>query len=388
MGAMNMAGTTYLYVWAGDAARRAPDRLAAIDFRRSSPDYGKVVGWAPVPGTDGIDNEPHHCMISLSMKVLACGGLLSVLQHHPGLFFFDISNPAYPRFMFTRDATLSAVTDEEAPLGGGGYLVTDMGSATGGAPGRVVELNAQMQITHEWPTDPPAGFNPHGLTTNLQHNLMLTSDFVDPASTLNSDPGPVVFRGTVRVWNFGQRKIIRTITVPGAPGLMEVRFIPGDPEARAYTAGFVNGLLYLVSPEAGTARPVFNLNTLDPGASPQVMTVSPDGRRLFVPMDSARGGEIVMFDITNPAQPRVLDKLELGPGTGPHDTLLTRDHRLVVTDYFLNEDGFGKVHIDGDHRVRVFVVCDDSLRPDPRFDLDFNDLVPGLHLRPHGTDAL
>ena len=105
MGAMNMAGTTYLYVWAGDAARRAPDRLAAIDFRRSSPDYGKVVGWAPVPGTDGIDNEPHHCMISLSMKVLACGGLLSVLQHHPGLFFFDISNPAYPRFMFTRDAT-------------------------------------------------------------------------------------------------------------------------------------------------------------------------------------------------------------------------------------------------------------------------------------------
>jgi hypothetical protein len=138
----------------------------------------------------------------------------------------------------------------------------------------------------------------------------------------------------VRVWNFGQRKIIRTITVPGAPGLMEVRFISGDPEARAYTAGFVNGLLYLVSPEAGTARPVFNLNTLDPGASPQVMTVSPDGRRLFVPMDSARGGEIVMFDITNPAQPRVLDKLELGPGTGPHDTLLTRDHRLVVTDYF------------------------------------------------------
>jgi hypothetical protein len=36
------------------------------------------------------------------MKVIACGGLLSVLHHH------------------------------------------DMGSATGGAPGRVIELNAQM----------------------------------------------------------------------------------------------------------------------------------------------------------------------------------------------------------------------------------------------------
>jgi hypothetical protein len=60
----------------------------------------------------------------------------------------------------------------------------------------------------------------------------------------------------------------------------------------------------------------------------------------------------------------------------------------VVTDYFLNEDGFGRVDIDGDHRGRVFLVGDDSLRPDPRFNVDFNDAVPGLHLRPHGTDAL
>jgi len=382
-----MAGTRYLYVWAGDAARRAPDRLAVIDFRRNSREYGKVIGWALVPGPDGIDNEPHHCMISLNMQIIACSGLLSLLHHHPSLFFFDISNPAHPRFMFSRYPRLSGITDEEAPLGDGGYLATDMGSATGGSPGRVVELNARMQITHEWPTDPPPGFNPHGMTINVQHNLMLTSDFVDPATTLNSDPGPAIFRGTVRVWNFRQRKIVRTIRVPGAPGLMEIRSIPGDPLARAYTGGFTNGLLYLVSPYAGTARPVFNLNTLDPGASPQVMVVSPDGRRMFLPMDSKRGGEIVMFDITNPAKPRVLDKIELGPGAGPHDSLLTRDHRLVLTDYFLDEDGFGKVHVDGDHRVRVFLVGKDSLRPDPRFNLDFNDVVPGLHLRPHGTDA-
>jgi len=387
MGAMNMAGTHYLYVWAGDAARRLPDRLAAIDFQRNSPNYGKVVGWATVPGPDGIDNEPHHCMISLSMRIITCSGLLSVLHHHPSIFFFNISNPAHPRFMFARDPKLSAVTDEEAPLGDGGYLVTDMGSATGGSPGRVVELNAQMQITHEWPTDPPAGFNPHGMTIDVQRNLMLTSDFVDPATTLDSDPGPVVFRGTVRVWNFKERRIIRTITVPGTPGLMEVRFIPGDPQARAYTGGFTNGELYLVSPYAGTAQPVFNTNVFAPHASIQVPVISPDGRRLFLPVNAKGGGEIVMFDITNPAKPRVLDEIALGPGAGPHDSLLTRDNRLVLTDYFLNEDGFGKVHYGGDHRVRVFLVGKDSLRPDPRFNLDFNDIVPGEQLRPHGTDA-
>ena len=29
------------------------------------------------------------------------------------------------------------------------------------------------------------------------------------------------------------------------------------------------------------------------------------------------------------------------------------DKRLVVSDYFLNEDDFGKVHFEGDHHVRV-----------------------------------
>jgi selenium-binding protein 1 len=387
MGDMNMAGTHYLYVWVGDAARRASDRLAAIDFRRNSRDYGKVVGWALVPGPGGVDNEPHHCMIAMSMRMIACGGLLSVLRHQPGLFFFDVSNPAHPRYMFSRQPMVSAVTDDLRPLPDGGFLVTDLGSASGGTPGRVVELNARMQITHEWPTNPPPGFNPHGISISWNHNLMLTSDLFDPASTLNVTPGPVVFRGTVRVWNFDQRRIIRTITVPGAPGMMDVKFIPHDPGVRAYTAGVNNGLLYLLNPIAGTERPVFDLNTIDSGASPQVMVLSPDGRRLFIPMDSRRGSEIVMLDITNPVKPRLLDALELG-AAGPHDSLLTRDHRLVMSDYFLNEDGFGKVHVDGDHRVRVFLVGQDSLRPDPRFKLDFDHAIPGLRLRPHGTDAL
>jgi len=386
MGDMNMAGTHYLYVWLGAASRNAPDRLASIDFRRASPDYGKVVGWALVPGPGGIDNEPHHCMIAANMRMIACGGLLSFMRHQPGLFFFDISHPAHPRYMFSRQTTLSAVTDDLRPLPDGGFLVTDMGSSTGGSPGRIVELNERMQVTHEWPNNPPFGFNPHGISINWTHNLMLTSDYLDPASTMNTVPGPVVYRGTVRVWNFSRRTIVRTIAIPEAPGMMDVKFIPRDSDARAYTAGVMNGELYLINPFAGSAQPVYDLNEIDPDARPQVMVLSPDGRRLFVPMDSGRGSEITMFDITNPDKPRLLDKLELG-NSDPHDSLLTRDHRLVLTDYFLNEDGFGKVHVDGDHRVLVFMVGKESLRLDPRFSLDFDDVVPGLQLRPHGTDS-
>ena len=44
-----------------------------------------------------------------------------------------------------------------------------------------------------------------------------------------------------------------------------------------------------------------------------------------------------------------------------------------MTDYFLNEDDFGKIHFEGDHKVRVLNVSDDGLSVDPRFQVvDFN----------------
>ena len=47
--------------------------------------------------------------------------------------------------------------------------------------------------------------------------------------------------------------------------------------------------------------------------------------------------------------------------TGPHAIALTDDDkRLVVTDYFLNEDDFGKIHFEGDHRVHVIRVSQES----------------------------
>ncbi len=77
--------------------------------------------------------------------------------------------------------------------------------------------------------------------------------------------------------------------------------------------------------------------------------------------------------------------LDLGPGSGPHYLALTRDERrLVVSDYFLNEDGFGKVHAEGDHKVHVLNVSTNSLTRDLAFNLDFNTAFPSGPARPHG----
>ena len=77
--------------------------------------------------------------------------------------------------------------------------------------------------------------------------------------------------------------------------------------------------------------------------------------------------------------------VSFGKDSGPHNLLLSNDdRRLVVSDYFLNEDGAGIIHFEGDHRVRVIKVTHNTLTEDSRFQLDFNTAFPTGPARPHG----
>lgn len=63
--------------------------------------------------------------------------------------------------------------------------MTQMGSHTGGTPGRVAEFDKPLHMVGEWPVHPPHhGFNPHGISARPEVNRMVTSDFIMPSSTL------------------------------------------------------------------------------------------------------------------------------------------------------------------------------------------------------------
>ncbi|MCI0637296.1 MAG: selenium-binding family protein [Actinobacteria bacterium] len=379
------APETYLYVWAGDQARVAPDFLAVVNFDEKSPDYGKVMTTVPLPNPGHTWNEPHHVGLSADGKTLACGGLLSVLKGQKEVFFFDVSDPASPKFVSAGDPPQSGVTDEFYALPAGGFLVTMMGGAAGHHPGRVAEFDAKMNLVAEHPAEPPAeGFNPHGIAVRPEANLMLTSDFICPSTTLHAVPGDLGLRGSVRVWDYAARKIVRTITIPNPAGTIDVRLIPGDKKLRGYTAGMTDDQLYLLDTQAGTATAVFDFASIVEGGWPQLMRMTNDGKRLFISMNMA--GKVVMFDTSNPEKPKVLSVLDLGKDSGPHYIALTADEkRLVITDYFLNEDDAGKVHAEGDHKVHVAKVGKKSLTLDPRFHLDMNTAVATGPARPHGV---
>jgi 56kDa selenium binding protein (SBP56) len=384
---------TTLYIWAGDQARVAPDFLAVINFDEESKNYGKVIKTVPLPPPGNVGNEPHHCHLSVDRNVLACGGLLSLLRGQNSIFFFDVSKPRDPKFIGSAGAPNSGITDDFLPLDSGGFLITQMGSASGGAPGRVAEFNNGLQLYKEWPDSPPLdGFNPHGIDARPEVNLMVTSDFILPSSTLNVVPGDPVLRNTIRVWDFYRRSITRTITVPGALGTMDVKLIPGDPQQRAFTAGMFDGFVYLVDTQAGTAKAVFDCETIVPhvevptrGGMTQLLAMASTGDRLL--FGSFQAGQVGMLDVSDPEHPVQAGIVNLGLNAGPHDIDLTDDDkRLVVTDYFLNEDDFGKIHFEGDHHVHVIKVYKDRLKLDRRFDIDFNTAFATGPARPHGIE--
>jgi selenium-binding protein 1 len=378
------ASERYLYVWAGDQARTAPDFLAVVDFDPASTTYGQVITSVPLPEPGATGNEPHHVGLSRDGRTLAAGGLLSVLKGQNEIFFFDVSRPTAPRFLSSVDAPQSAITDEFYPIPGGGFLVTMMGGAQGHHPGRVVEFDSGLHLVAEHPARPPdAGFNPHGISVRPDLNLMVTSDFICPSTTLNAVPGNLDLRGSIRVWTLDARKIVKTIEIPGAGGTIDVQLIPGDRHARAFTAGMLDDKLYLVETRSGRATPVFDFASIARGGWPQLIRMTGDGTRLFITMNV--GGRVAMLDTSDPEHPVWLSTLDLGPDSGPHYLALTRDERrLVVSDYFLNEDSFGKVHREGDHKVHVANVTSHALHLDPSFNLNFDTAFASGPARPHG----
>jgi hypothetical protein len=394
-----------LYIWAQDEAHVAPDFLAVIDFDEQSSKYGQVINVVSVPPPGNIGNEPHHCHLNSTKTILGCGGLLSLLKNQNGIFFFDVTDAKKPRFMFSTKAVESSMTDDFLPIENGGFLITQMGSSTGMAPGRVAEFDGRMHFVanhfglmslfQEWPATPPLdGFNPHGISARPDLNLMMTSDFIMPSSTLMGSMGPVL-RGSVRIWNYRERKITKTVDLfapDGTPaqGTMDVKMLPNDPHGYGYTSGMFDGHIYLINPERDTGTPVFDLSTVKPhvdtpvpGGMGQIMATPQSGDRLIV--GTFMAGQVVMLDVRDRFNPKEISVVSFGANAGPHNIVLSDDDsRLVVTDYFLNEDAAGIIHLEGDHKAHVLKVTHDTLTEDKRFKLDFNTAFKTGPARPHG----
>jgi hypothetical protein len=84
----------------------------------------------------------------------------------------------------------------------------------------------------------------------------------------------------------------------------------------------------------------------------QIMATPQSGDRLIV--GTFMAGQVVMLDTTDRFKLKQVSAVSFGANAGPHNLVLSSDdNRLVVTDYFLNEDAAGIIHFEGDHKVHV-----------------------------------
>ena len=114
----------------------------------------------------------------------------------------------------------------------------------------------------------------------------------------------------------------------------------------------------------------------------QATKMLPDFRAPSLPF---MAGQVVMLDTTDRFKLKQVSVVSFGQNAGPHNLVLSSDdNRLVVTDYFLNEDAEGIIHFEGDHKVHVLKVTHDTLTEDKRFKLDFNTAFSTGPARPHG----
>jgi selenium-binding protein 1 len=154
-----------------------------------------------------------------------------------------------------------------------------------------------------------------------------------------------------------------------------------------------DGLVYLIDTQAGTASVVFDCETIVPhievpvrGGMTQLLAMPESGDRLI--FGSFQAGQVGMLDVSDPEHPVQSGIVNLGENAGPHDIALTDDDkRLVVTDYFLDQDVFGKIHFEGDHHVHVIKVYKNCLKLDKRFDVDFDTAFATGPARPHGIES-
>jgi len=116
----------------------------------------------------------------------------------------------------------------------------------------------------------------------------------------------------------------------------------------------------------------------------QLLDITKSGKSRLL-TGAFQAGQVIMLDVSDPENPKQAAVVDLGKGAGPHSLYLSADDkRLVVTDYFLEEEDFGKIHFEGDHKVHVIQVDENNLQLDPRFKLDFNTAFSTGPARPHG----
>eukprot|EP01099_Mayorella_cantabrigiensis_P006788 TRINITY_DN578_c0_g1_i3.p1 TRINITY_DN578_c0_g1~~TRINITY_DN578_c0_g1_i3.p1 ORF type:complete len:341 (+),score=78.47 TRINITY_DN578_c0_g1_i3:372-1394(+) len=318
--------------------------------------------------------------------VVVAGGLLSLLHRPQELFFWNVSNPLSPTFIKAENPPTSSAVDDILPLPQGGFLVSIMGAADGSSPGAIGEWDAKLNFVGEWPPvgERPSDFNPHGVSLHVEKDILITSDFIDPASSLHPSQ-TILLRDSIRIFKpWSNRRVTSTVRIPEGIGLMDVKFLPHHPDGLAYTTNFGSQgmVIWAINTTDSTTTPVFNVSGVYNCSQRDHMLHQPVAGTTKYLVTNSYSGLIIMFDTSDPLNLVLLDAVVYGVQSGIHSIEISDDNRYaMVSGYFLDEDSMGLLHEDGDRSIHISEITSIGLIKTD-FLVNMNTIVP-YPMRPH-----
>lgn len=317
----------YLYLWTGSADSTQPDFLAVLDVRPDTGRYGAVIATVPVSGRN---NGPHHTEHELAAdRQLFANGFASGRS-----FIFDLRDEARPRLAgeFTEQAG-NRHPHSFLRLPNGNVLSTfQMRHDTSGmGPGGLVEMTpAGVVIRSSSAMAPgiPAGLRPYsGAVIPVLDRIVTSTTDMDEKS---SYPG-----NQLQIWRLSNLELLHTITLPQGPAgdegnaTAEPRLLS---DGRTVIVSTFTCSLYLLDGIDGAAPSGRLVATFPRTAGTWCAIPVISGRYLLITVPAHPA--VVSLDISDPANPREVSRLMLGPGDEPHWIALEPNtRRLVITGY-------------------------------------------------------
>jgi len=321
----------------------APDFLGVVDVDPDSETYAELIDRVEMPN---VGDELHHfgwnaCSSSCHVGGLERRHLIVPGQRSSRIHVIDTKERRAPELETVIEPEEVYDHDLSAPhtvhcIPDGQILISMLGDADGELPGGFLELNENFEIDGRWEPPGEIDFN-YDFWYQPRHDVMISTEWAAPTTYYPGfdleDVEAGKYGQQLHVWDWERGRVEQTIDL-GEEGLipLEVRFHHSPESTHGYVGAALSSNVfhfYEASPPAdGTgvgryaAEKVIDIEAREhedwdmpvPGLVTDLL-VSMDDRYLF--FSNWLHGDVRMYDISDPSNPRLADRIWAGGHFGP-----------------------------------------------------------------------
>lgn len=357
----------------------APDFLAVVDLDPDSETYTEIIDRVEMPNRG---DELHHfgwnaCSSSCHIGGLERRHLIVPGQRSSRIHVIDTQDRRDPEITEVIEPEKVFEYDLSAPhtvhcIPDGQIVISMLGDADGELPGGFLELDEEFEIDGRW--DPPGeiGMN-YDFWYQPRHNVMVSTEWAAPETYYPGFDMADVEAGNygrkLNFWNWEEGYVEQSIDL-GEEGLipLEVRFLHTPESTHGYVGAALSSNVFHFHDEGGDwrAEKVIDIEAREhegwdmpvPGLVTDLL-LSMDDRYLF--FSNWLHGDVRMYDISDPANPRLADRIRAGGYFG--DPAPVQDRELAGGPQML------QLSLDGERlywTTSLFSSWDNQFFPEER----------------------